>query len=143
MTTYKRISLRSDVLGTIASSLCLLHCLATPLFFTLDFTTSIVGAKKYSLWWGSLDILFISISLLAVFWSARNTSKQWMKYALWISWAMLAAIILNEKFHIIELVVELIYLPSIALVFLHIYNRKYCQCANENCCSNSSKIQLD
>lgn len=58
-----------------------------------------------------------------------------MKYALWISWAVLAGILLNEKLTLLEIPEAAIYFPTVALVALHLYNRKYCQCAGKNCCS--------
>lgn len=127
---------QSDLWGSTASALCLAHCLSTPFLFAVH-ASSIHGNTNSPVWWGVLDILFIAISFLAVFWSVKNTSKNWMKYALWISWTLLSAIIINEKIHVVALAEALIYVPSIALVVLHLYNRSYCQCADKSCCIHS------
>jgi len=48
---------------------------------------------------------------------------------------------LNEKLQVVEIAEAFIYVPSIALVILHVYNRKYCQCIDEDCCLNNTTIQ--
>ncbi len=132
---------RANILGVAASSLCLVHCLATPLLFTIH-TGQLHHSHSHPFWWGLIDIFFIFISLFAVHWSTKNTSKNGMKYALWISWVFLATIIINEKLEILEIKEELIYLPSISLVLLHLYNRTYCQCVDDNCCTNTSNTSI-
>ncbi|TAI49257.1 MerC domain-containing protein [Flagellimonas allohymeniacidonis] len=129
------ISSRSDLIGALASSFCLIHCVATPLLFTFPIVNSANNNHGHNLWWGILDLVFLGISLLAVNKSATHTTKSWVGYALWGTWGSLALIILNEKISLIPIWEEAIYLPAIALVFLHIYNRKYCRCGNEKCCA--------
>ena len=129
------LELKSDVLGATASFLCLIHCFATPFLFVMHIGQRAHGHSQ-PFWWGTLDIIFICVSLFSVYWSARHSSKNWMKYALWGSWILLAFIIINEKFEMLELVEEFIFLPSISLVLLHIYNRKYCKCNEDDCCVN-------
>ena len=127
-----RYSLPFDTIGIIAGMLCTIHCIATPFIFIIQPLS--VQNEAAPLWWKSLDYLFLLISFLAVYQSTKNTAKSWMKYALWISWTLLTLAIVNEKlelFHLGELVV---YIPAISLVGLHLYNRKYCQCADETCC---------
>ncbi len=126
-----KLEVNSDFLGTIASSLCLLHCIATPLLFVIQPIS--VQTEAAPFWWKSLDYLFLLISFFAVYQSAKKSSKVWMKYALWISWIVLTLAIFNEKielFHLGELVV---YIPAVSLIGLHLYNRKYCQCKDETC----------
>jgi hypothetical protein len=126
----------TDLLGAGASALCMIHCMATPYLF-------IVGAgvaakhKEGPIWWGLIDVLLLFVSLFAVYRASKNTSKRWMKYALYISWVLLTLFILNEKLQGIPLAEEIIYIPVISLALLHLYNRKYCQCTDEKCCSVS------
>lgn len=132
---------RSDMLGAFASGLCLIHCIATPFIFMAHAGVSGHGhghghGHGSPIWWSFIDTFFLVVSLLAVLWSARNTSKKWMPYLLALSWLGLAGIILNEKLALIHLPEEAIYLPALSLVFLHLYNRRYCQCADEECCEN-------
>jgi hypothetical protein len=43
-------------------------------------------------------------------------------------------VIFNEKVALLPLMEQVIYLPSTALVLLHLYNRKYCNCGEAACC---------
>jgi len=131
---------KSDLLGSLASSICLIHCLATPLLFVAHLGEAghhhhdghhHHGASPF--WWQMIDIAFLVVSLGAVYWSAKNSSRKWMKIALFISWAFLAIVLLNEKIALFHWVEELIYIPSLALIGLHLYNRRYCQCGNDEC----------
>ncbi|MDC8005851.1 MerC domain-containing protein [Aureisphaera galaxeae] len=126
---------KSDILGSTASTLCLAHCLATPFLFAAH-AGHVHGHHEHPFWWGVLDLGFIVLSMVAVYWSAKNTSKNWMRYALWLSWGFLAFVIINEKLAFVHIVEEIIYIPSLVLVALHLYNRKYCNCANESCCAS-------
>ena len=131
MTQIKSInpSSNSDIIGAAASSLCLIHCLATPLLFVAHTNVSYLAASKPQ-WWGILDYVFLFISLIAIIWSSKNTSKKWIGRALWVSWLVLTVIIINEKLALFTLIEEAVYIPTLALVFFHLYNRKYCNCNN-------------
>ncbi|WP_255592536.1 MerC domain-containing protein [Marixanthomonas sp. SCSIO 43207] len=130
----------SNILGSIASGLCLIHCIITPLLFVAH-----AGhihehhAHAHPFWWGLIDLLFIAISLLAVYWSAKNTSKKWLRYALWISWFALSFVIFNEKLSFLSLAEEVIYIPAIALILFHLLNRKYCECSDDTCCVKTNE----
>lgn len=130
-----RTYLSQDLIGALASALCLVHCLTTPLLFAAH-TAHLHEHHDSPAWWGFLDILLIVISGIAVYWSAKHSSKTWVKYALWLSWLLLFGIILNEKIQLIPIAEALIYIPSLALIVLHLYNRNYCKCQNESCCSH-------
>lgn len=116
-----------DIYGIIVCTLCVLHCIATPLIF---FSVAVSNDNKISLpfLWKNLDYLFLAISLFIVYNSAKNTTKPIMKYLLGMSWLMLFLVLTNEKigiFHIPELV---IYITSINLAVVHLYNYRYCRC---------------
>ena len=96
---------------------------------------SVVHHAESPLWWNLIDVLMLIVSLFAVYWAVKNTSKRWIKYALSASWIFLALIILNEKFEGFHLVEELIYIPTLSLVLFHLYNRKYCHCKDEESCT--------
>ena len=127
---------KSDILGAIASSLCLIHCLATPFLFIAQ--ASAHGHHHHEaapLWWQSVDYIFLAISFVAVYYSASKTNLNWMPVALYSSWALLALFILNEKLHLFHLDHLFIFIPAIGLVSLHLYNRKYCGCDDDDeCC---------
>lgn len=130
-----KLTLKSDNIGALASSLCLLHCLATPLFFIVQPLR--IHETSSPIWWKSLDFIFLILSFFAVYWSAKNTSKNWIKYLLWLSWAILTFAIVNEKLELFHLPELAVYIPTLALIVLHIYNKKYCQCKDGNCCANN------
>ncbi|MEM8582641.1 MAG: MerC domain-containing protein [Bacteroidota bacterium] len=128
---------KSDVVGALASGLCAVHCLSTPFLFVAQ-TCSVTGCCETSPgWWSMLDYLFIGITLVAVYFSSRNTSKSWIKYALYGSWAVLTLLIVNEKLELAPLSELWKYGAAFALVGLHLYNLKYCQCDDPDCCVNT------
>ncbi len=131
-----QVSLKSDWIGILASGLCLVHCLATPFLFMAHASIG-VHAEAHPSWWGTLDIVFLVLSFFAVYWSIRKTSQSWIKFGFGIIWMLLALIVLNEKFEILHLAEEAIYPPTLGLIFLHFYNRRYCQCDDETCCVDS------
>ena len=45
----------SDTFGALASTLCLIHCILTPLLYVLP------------LWWKGLNLVFLLISFFAVY----------------------------------------------------------------------------
>ena len=123
-----------DTLGAINSSLCVIHCFATPFLFLTQAQTSLVELSTVSLWWQLLNYVFIVVSFFAVFRTVKNSSNQLVKSLLWVSWVLLSALILNEEFEIMHMPELLTYFAGISLASLHIYNLKYCQCEDENCC---------
>jgi hypothetical protein len=113
----------SDIFGASSSSLCLAHCVLTPLLFLSPIW-----------WWSSLNILFISISFLAVYNSVKKTSRRIMKPLFWIGFSVLTLSIINEEFHFFHVPEVFNYSAAAFLAGLHIYNLKYCQCEDEECC---------
>ena len=132
---------RSDIFGAFASTMCFIHCLVTPFLFVTYSNTAIIEEMQ-PWWWGILDIVFLVISFFAVYWTTFNTSKRRIKFAFWILWMLLAMIILNEKLEIVHIEEVFIYLTTLGLVFLHFYNRRYCQCEDDKCCLDASKSNL-
>jgi len=134
---------KSDILGSLASGICLIHCLATPFLFMAHVEAGHHVHDHHHghspFWWQMIDIAFLLVSFAAVYWSAKNSSKKWMKIALFVSWAALAMILINEKLALFHWVEELIYLPTLALIGLHLYNRMYCQCENDECLIHEKK----
>lgn len=130
------ISLRKpDTIGAIVSTLCVVHCLLTPLLFVAQsYTTTHSHEAPY--WWKNLDYLFILISIIVVYESTKKSTNKLIKAGLWMSWIMLFLLILNEKLVWIELDEIITYSVALTLSMLHIYNLNYCQCETENCCNN-------
>jgi hypothetical protein len=124
---------KSDLFGLIASSLCMVHCLITPLIFVVQAcTTSCCDAGPW--WWSLIDYFFLVISLVAIYYSAKTTSLKWMPFALYLSWGVLTLLMLHERFYYFDIPHTVIYIPAFSLVFFHLYNRKYCTCEKVSCC---------
>lgn len=126
---------KPDTIGALASTLCLIHCLLTPLLF-LSHHSITDHHHTAPVWWKSLDFLFLGISFIAVYRSTQTSSKPMMKYFLWSSWILLASLIFNEKMGVFEIPEYVMTISAITLAVLHIYNLKYCQCDDERCCNN-------
>lgn len=128
------INNNSDAIGMWSSGLCLIHCLATPfLFVAKSCSTTTACCAAGPTWWGLLDVGFLVISFIAIYFTAKHSSKDWVKIALFVSWAALAGIILNEYLAVVNLTGYVIYAPAVALIGLHFYNRQYCQCTEDAC----------
>ena len=125
---------KPNTFGALASTLCMVHCMATPLLF-IAHTCAAGGCADTPLWWRSLDYLFLVVSFIAVYRSANTSSKPAIKIGLWVSWAWLCITLLNETFALLPLPDGMIYVPAIALVVLHLYHQKYCQCQTDQCCT--------
>lgn len=134
----KLILEKSDVFGAAASTLCVIHCLATPFIFIAQ-TASIHNDGASPFWWKNLDFIFLIISYFAVARSSKNTSRSYMKPLLWGNWTVLFLLILNEKYQFVLLAETVTYITALSLAALHIFNLKYCQCKNNKCCVNNEK----
>lgn len=125
---------RSDTLGAVASTMCMAHCLITPIVFMASSGTVKQANLSVPGWWINLDFLFLLISFLAIYRSTQTTSKAFMKPALWGNWFFLLLLIINEKMTLLHLPDFITYIAATTLASLHLYNLKYCQCKDENCC---------
>ena len=127
-------TVKTDFIGAGASILCLIHCLATPFVFIAK-SCSATCCAETPIWWKVIDVLFLIISFGAIYQSAKNSSSTAVVRGLWFCWLVLSLIILNDHINILSLPEYSIYIPTIALVILHIYNLRYCQCKQDNCCT--------
>ena len=131
-----RLKMSSDLIGATASTLCTIHCMATPfLFFASTCTKSCCNSAP--LWWIWIDYAFLFISLFAVYKSTKNSSKFWINVILWSSWMALSFFIFMEQNTQLNLSDYYKYSSALSLAFFHVYNLKYCQCESENCLANN------
>jgi len=79
------IKQKPDILGTFTSSLCLIHCIATPFIFIAQ-TTAVNCCEGAPIWWKLLDYVFLVISFYAIYWSTKVTTISWIKPLFWLSW---------------------------------------------------------
>ena len=129
---------KPDSIGAIASMLCVVHCLLTPLIF-IAHSCCKEGCDAAPTWWKSIDFIFLTISFISIYQSTKTTTQDAMKPILWSLWSLLCFLIINEKNHLLEIPETISYITAITLAFFHIYNLRYCQC-NEKCCSSINKV---
>lgn len=124
----------SDYVGACASVLCMLHCMVSPILF-MSQTQAVNISIEIPFLWQSVNYIFLFISMIAVYFSIKNSTKLFVKILLAISWLSLSFLIINEGlegFHFPEIFT---YISASLLSIFHIYNLKYCTCNEEDeCC---------
>ncbi len=126
MKSIKFLINNSDFFGILTCSLCLVHCISTPLILISFSSLNTILSTSYS-WWSNLDYVFLIISFLMVYISVQTTRIKRMKFFLWLSWFSLFLVIINEKTELYELSEYLTYLTTTGLSLLHLFNLKYCK----------------
>ena len=129
---FETLNIKSDTIGAFASGLCMVHCLATPFFFIAS-ACSASCCSNTPLWWQWMDYIFLGISFLAIQQASKSSTKYWVVQGLWFSWLTLFLLILNIKLELLYLPPNFKFFPAFMLVFLHVYNMRYCQC-EKDCC---------
>lgn len=130
----KLIVQKPDNIGVLASTLCMIHCFATPFIFIAQ-TCSKTCCDAAPTWWKWFDYIFIIISFFAIHRSTQMSSKRAIKIALWVSWTALLIVIINGSLELLYLSETYKYVAALSLVVFHLYNQKYCQCKNDKCCT--------
>jgi hypothetical protein len=122
----EQISLKNpDLLGVVASSLCLIHCVLTPFLF---FSSVLVVISPHGnegeipLFWKALEIIFLIISFWSVRQAKRKSLQSWIGYGLYLVWTILAITVISELLHVLFLGDYLKYIAVIVLIILHLYN---------------------
>ena len=121
MISFSKIN-KADFIGIISSTLCLMHCIATPLLiaFGAGFITN--PFFKY---------LFLIISFLSIFKATENITSKKISLLLWISfWGFLFSTLFQEEY---EWLHYSGYLFAILIIIGHILNIKHCrECSKQN-----------
>ena len=123
----------SDTIGVFTSLVCSIHCFATPILFVAQ--SGLLSSNIQPLWWESINYIFIALSFIAVYYSAKNTSENIMKPILWLCWLFFVSVILNEMIELTKIPELFSYVSAFSLAFVHVCNLKYCQC-QEECCND-------
>jgi hypothetical protein len=108
-----------DWLGISSSSICLIHCLLTPVILMLnvsDFSYHLIG------------YLALLMSFFAAYNISKNSKPTYILIILWLSFLGLAVSILFEDDFIF--LHYLSYLSSFGLIVAHILNMRYCKKCN-------------
>ena len=111
-------SRKLDFIGIIASTVCIIHCLLTPLVVILF---SEVVKEKYEY----INFLFLAISLVSVVLSVKTTNHQVIKVLLIYFWIQLSVGLLFEELNFVFSI--LMYFAAVGLIATHIWNIKYCK----------------
>jgi hypothetical protein len=118
----QKLTYKEDLIGASASFLCLIHCLATPFVFLVK-SSAAVCCSNTPTWWQAMDYIFLVVAFFAVVHVTNNQrSKEWMKFSLVVSWLGLLLVTLNSTYFLFHISNELVYIPAISLVCLHLYN---------------------
>ncbi len=111
-------SRKSDFLGIMASAVCIIHCVLTPLVIVLF---SEVVKEKYEY----LNFIFLAISLVSVILSVKTTDHKVIQGLLIYFWIQLSIGILFEEVNILFSI--LMYSAAIGLIATHVWNIMYCK----------------
>ncbi len=119
----KKLPYISDRVGIVASVVCLVHCLIFPVLVLMRVPLS----EWLHDFWHSLEYIFLIVSFGAVYISARNTPKLWMRFFLWFAFAALAASVLLKHFETVFDVLAIA--AAFVLIAAHIINIKQLNCS--------------
>ena len=131
----KIIIKNSDQIGAVSSGLCMLHCFATTFLF-LSQSSLIFISLDFTLPWFIINYIFLFISFIAIYYSVKNSSNRFIRISLYLFWAVLSGLIINESLGILSIPETATYLSASSLICLHIYNLNYCRCDNDDCCTS-------
>lgn len=110
-----------DYLGITGSTLCLIHCIATPIILM----TGIFRNEHLKVSFLSLDYVFILLNVFAVYHATRHHADTRFKWAFWSLLILFSGSLLLEDFS--EVFKYLGYLSSFGLVVTHVLNIRICR----------------
>jgi MerC mercury resistance protein len=110
----------SDKIGITASILCLIHCLALPILFTVSADTLHLVNHEMPI----IDYIFAGVALVAAYLSARKTTNTKVKIAFGVGWAFF---ILGVLLHDNPYLFILLHIGSIILIITHLKNIHSCR----------------
>jgi len=113
---------KADLIGILSSSICLVHCLATPLL--LAFGASFITNPFFK-------YLFLIISFVSIFKANENITSKKISPLLWVSfWGFLFSTLFHEEYDWLHYSG---YLFAILIIIGHILNIKHCrECSKQN-----------
>lgn len=110
----------SDKIGITASILCLIHCLALPILFTVSADTLHLVDHEMPI----IDYIFAGVALIAAYFSARKTTNPKIKLAFGIGWTFfIAGVLLHDNHYLFAL----LHIGSIILIVTHLKNIQSCR----------------
>lgn len=116
--SHSSFSNKADVVGIVASSVCIIHCLLTPFVAVLF---SGILKEKYEL----LNFVFLLVSLISVVLSVRSSKHNLFKGLFIYFWVQLSVALVFEDVNIIFTL--MMYFAAIGLIVTHVLNIKHCK----------------
>lgn len=117
---------RSDIMGIISSGLCIIHCLAFPIFLAASGNSASWLDHSFH----GLDYLFVVLAIVAIYFSTRSLNRLWLQSAMWASGLLFAFMVLFHTYGPVFRIVGLA--ASLLLVILHLIN-VFCYRRNKAC----------
>jgi len=128
---------RSDYIGIISATICLIHCIIVPIIFAYyvhdhsshshSFGSGVEGSHGHhhlgSFGFFKVDFIFLAIGLVAIIFSSRHTSSKWIRFMMWTSYVILVCSVLMEEVNIFFQVT--LYAASVGLILAHVFNLKH------------------
>ena len=114
-----------DLIGILASSLCLIHCVITPFLFLSNFLIVIEtsGGKQEVLHlWKVLEFGFLILSIWAIYRVTRQKKTLWISYAMYTAWMFLALSVLLELADVHFFQDNPKYIAAAVLIIVHLYH---------------------
>jgi hypothetical protein len=113
---------KADLIGILSSSICLVHCIATPLLVIYGIGFSTNPIFKY---------LFLIISFVSIFKATENSTNYKISILLWLSFfGFLFSNFFHEEYHWLD---YFEYLFAVLIIFGHVLNIKHCKhCKSHN-----------
>jgi hypothetical protein len=112
----------ANLIGIVSSSICLVHCVATPLLIAFGVEYIINTIFKY---------VFLILSFASIFKATENVTNTKNAILLWVSfWGFLFSTLFQEEY---EWLHYSGYFFTILIIVGHILNIKHCnQCSKHN-----------
>jgi hypothetical protein len=128
---------RSDYIGIVSATICLIHCIAVPLFFAYYMHDQASEFRAFgpqfqiphthyhlgSIGFFKVDYIFLTIGLIAIIFSSKHTENKWIRACLWVSYLVLAGSVLMEEASLFFQVT--LYIASAGLIAAHVVNLRH------------------
>ena len=116
----KNLRKNSDLLGMVSAGLCLIHCIALPVFLLGTFSAGLVPDK-----WHWMDYIFIALAGVAVYFSSRKTASLYLKTGMWLCVIIFAVALLSHGISVYAQYISIA--ASVGLMLLHYINIRQCK----------------
>jgi len=113
-TLYKH----ADLMGIISAGLCLIHCIAVPVFLLT--TTFSAGFHTHA--WQWLDYFFIVLAGIAVYFSSKKSSSVYIRAGMWTNVVIFGAALLAHEIAGYAQYISIA--ASVGLLVLHFLNQR-------------------